>query len=178
MNANADIRPATLADASSVADIYNHYVATGGATFATKPVTTEDVESMMSVGGTDGWYVASRSSDPQVLGWASARSFSDRYGYRLSCETAIYLSPQAVGAGIADPLQERIHRHCIENGLHHAMAKIITTNERSIQFHLRHGYTLVGVQNEIGHMDGKWLDVTILQKLFPAGPEHNDGPAP
>ena len=165
------VRAATTDDAGEIARIYNHYVAAGGATFATVPITSSDVETMIRDGeATDGWYVAEVDGQQRLLGWASARSFSDRYGYRLSCETAIYMMPESTGTGVADRLQHCIHQHCIENRLHHAMAKIIATNERSLKFHYRHGYTLVGIQQEIGHMNDQWLDVAILQRLFSEEP--------
>ena len=42
----------------------------------------------------------------------------------------------------------------------------LADNQRSIAFHRRYGYELVGIQKEIGHMEGKWTDVAILQRLF------------
>ena len=196
------VRSATPSDAQQIADIYNHHVVIGGATFANKKVTVEEVESMLTDGGAndgnyhegvyrDGWYVglasdqtdasgnveSSGQCDESILGWASARAFSDRFGYRLSCETAIYLSPSGIGTGIANQLQHCIHQHCKDSGIHHAMAKIIASNERSLRFHYRHGYELVGVQKEIGRLEGQWLDVAILQRLFPLdSPDDSDVP--
>lgn len=165
----ATIRFASLEDAGEIARIYNHYVEVGGATFATALVTTSEIEEMMAANSDiDGWFAAEAKDSKSLLGWASARSFSDRFGYRLSCETAIYLMPEAMGLDIADGLQDLVHQHCIDKGIHHAMAKIIASNERSIRFHYRRGFTLVGIQDEIGHLNGEWQDVAILQRLFPA----------
>jgi phosphinothricin acetyltransferase len=151
-------------DPAQIAAIYNHYVDVGGATFDQQHWTTDQVTSSISAPLPDGWYVADCSG--KVLGWASARQFSDRHGYRFACETAIYLDPSSVGLRVGDLLQNRIDTHCRENRIHHAMAKIIASNERSLAFHYRHGYELVGTQKEVGHIQGEWSDVAILQKLF------------
>lgn len=163
------IRPAIAtsmdsSDPQQIAAIYNHYVDIGSATFDRVHWTTDRVESFLAVPSPDGWYVA--EFDGQILGWASARQFSDRHGFRFSCETAIYLKPQAHGGKIANSLQEQIETHCRQNQIHHAVAKIIADNDRSLSFHYRHGYELVGTQKEIGHINGQWSDVTILQKIF------------
>ncbi|MFG0261618.1 MAG: GNAT family N-acetyltransferase, partial [Novipirellula sp. JB048] len=71
------------------------------------------------------------------------------------------------GRQLGDPLQRRIDQHCIDCNLHHAVARVIADNQASLSFHYRHGYELVGIQNEIGHMHGRWVDVAILQKHFP-----------
>lgn len=162
------IRPATLsqtfADPSAISRIYNHYVDVGGATFDKMHRSADYITQLMKIGLPDGWYVA--DTNGEILGWASARHFSDRAGYLHACETAIYLDPRAIGKSIADPLQLQIEQHCQQNGFHHAMAKIIASNDRSITFHKRHGYTMVGIQKEIGYIDGQWVDVAIMQRLF------------
>jgi phosphinothricin acetyltransferase len=159
----------TQSDAMQIAAIYNHYVDVGGATFDREHWTTEHVTSLVSAPLPDGWYVADYQDKVlghRVLGWASARQFSDRHGYRFACETAIYMDASSVGLRVADLLQHKIDVHCQENSIHHAMAKIIASNQRSLAFHYRHGYELVGTQKEVGHVEGKWSDVAILQKLF------------
>ncbi|QDT08330.1 GNAT family N-acetyltransferase [Planctomycetes bacterium K23_9] len=152
------------ADAQQIAAIYNHYIEIGEATFDRDPWTAARVTELLSAPLPNGWYVADH--DGQIIGWSSARQFSDRHGYRLSCETAIYLSTDAIGRNVADLLQQQIDQHCRQNQLHHAVAKIIATNDRSLAFHYRHGYELVGTQKEIGHLNGQWSDVTILQKIY------------
>jgi phosphinothricin acetyltransferase len=158
------VRMASDQDALGIARIYNHYVDGGGATFDTVHWTTEQVIKLLKGPKPEGWLVAVENAT--VIGWASARLYSLRHGYRFTCETAIYLDPTAVGRGIADLLQWRLEEHCRQCGIHHAVARIIASNERSMAFHRRHGYELVGIQKEIGHMDQKWTDVAMMQKIF------------
>ena len=158
------IRVATSVDAESVAEIYNHYVSVGGATFDIDFWTIPQTIALIQSPRPDGWLIA--TSNAQTLGWASVRRYSLRGGYRLTCETAIYLAPLAFGTGVADALQYRIDDHCRQHGLHHAVAKIIAENHRSISFHRRHGYEMVGIQKEIGWINDQWADVAMMQKIY------------
>jgi L-amino acid N-acyltransferase YncA len=158
------VRPATGNDAAVIAEIYNHYVDVGGATFETEYWTTSQATKYLQFDPPDVWLVAQSVSN--LLGWASARRYSLRGGYKFTCETAIYLAPSAVGKGVADTLQQSIDDHCRGHQMHHAVAKIIADNERSMSFHRRHGYELVGIQKEIGRIDDNWIDVAIMQKIY------------
>ena len=165
------VRPAVAEDASGIAAIYNHHIDRGGATFDNLHWSAEAVERLINRPQPDGWFVA--ATETGLLGWASARRFSERHGFRYACETAIYLAAEALGTGIADRLQSRISQHCRDHRLHHAVAKIIADNHRSLRFHERHGYEQVGIQREVGRLDGRWVDLVILQRLFDT-PAHED----
>ena len=158
------IRPAVTGDAEAIAQIYNYYVQAGGATFDATPWETAQVGEMLPPVAPEQWLVAWDQTG--LLGWASARRFSVRYGYRLSLETAMYLDPNAIGGGVAAGLQQQLEDRCRNHQIHHAMARIIADNQRSLAFHYRHGYELVGIQKEVGFINGKWTDVAILQKIL------------
>lgn len=163
---NQIVRRATESDALGVARIYNLHVDAGGVTFDIDPWGLADTVARLGQPDPDGWYVA--EDHRGVTGWASVRRFSQRHGYRFACESAIYLDPVAYGQGVADALQQQVHVHCCQFGIHHAVARIVTHNARSIAFHERYGYRVVGVQHEIGLIDDQWVDVTIMEKIFSA----------
>ncbi len=158
------IRPAGPQDAAEITRIYNHHMDVGGATFDVEHWQVDQTAARFPQHKPDGWFVATDGRGH--LGWASVRRYSARFGYRHTCESAIYLDPIALGSGVGNALQERIEEHCRQCQIHHAVAKIIADNARSIAFHRRHGYEMVGVQREIGRMNDQWIDVAILQKIF------------
>jgi phosphinothricin acetyltransferase len=159
-----EVRPARTADAAEIARIYNHYIRQGGVTFDLTEYPVERIVKLLQRGKPDAWFVA--GSEHALWGWASVREFSDRPGFRRSRETAIYLDPAAMGTGVGDLLQQHVEQHCVAAGIHHAMAKILADNERSIAFHKRYGYEVVGIQREIGWVNDRWVDLMILQKIF------------
>jgi phosphinothricin acetyltransferase len=162
------VRPAMPSDADSIARIYNHHVDTGGATFDNAHWSEARVRTLVSATAPESWFVAD-AGEGGIIGWTSAQWYSMRHGYRFTLETAIYLDPASIGRGVADSLQRRLEQACEEHGIHHLVAKITADNRRSMTFHDRHGYELVGIQKEVGHMEGTWKDVAILQKLLKSG---------
>jgi phosphinothricin acetyltransferase len=158
------VRKAVLIDADAISDIYNHHIEIGGSTFDTQQWTASEVAKFIEKPMPNAWFVAEFGHE--ILGWSATRPHSTRHGYRYTCETAIYLHSDSTGCGIGGLLQNQIEQHCRQAGLHHAVAKIISDNHRSISFHQRHGYEIVGIQKEIGHIQGKWCDVTIMQRIF------------
>jgi phosphinothricin acetyltransferase len=46
------------------------------------------------------------------------------------------------------------------------MARISGDNQPSIGLHLACGFSLVGVEREVGRKFGHWLDVTVMQRML------------
>ena len=163
-DANVDIREANTTDVTAIASIYNHYISAGGSTFDHEPWSDEHARSFFTSDPFAIWCVA--VCDQAVIGWSSAKRFSLRFGYRFSLESAVYLNPKWTGRSVGEQLMRSLERACRERDIHHLMARIVSTNQASIRFHDRIGFEIVGVQKEIGQMNGHWLDVTLMQKLL------------
>lgn len=111
-------------------------------------------------------------SDSEIQGYALIKSYSDRPGYRVSCETSIYLHRELTGRGIGSALQTSLIERCRELQYHHVVTKIWASNSGSIRFHQKFGFELVGIQREVGHLKGRWLDVAILQLILSEVPPY------
>ena len=110
--------------------------------------------------------------DSRLLGYGLIKSYSDRPGYRVACETSIYLDRQETGRGIGTALQSALIEHCRKFEYHHVVTKIWASNSGSLRFHEKFGFELVGVQKQVGHLAGQWKDVAILQLLLHDVPPH------
>ncbi|MEO1673228.1 MAG: GNAT family N-acetyltransferase, partial [Cyanobacteria bacterium J06631_2] len=104
--------------------------------------------------------------DGIIIGWGIIKRYSDRTGYRLACETSIYLKFSERGKGFGRILQTTLLEKVKGFSYHHVVAKILAANQGSIKFHQQFGFELVGVQKEIGLIQGQWLDVAIMQLLL------------
>ena len=160
----AVIRPAELSDCEALASIYQESldardssmeVETSASSFEAQLRAFHEREVMLVV-----------ETDSGVQGWGVVKRYSDRHGYRVTCETSIYLRRSATGKGLGKLLQAGLMERARGFGYHHIVAKIWASNSGSIRFHQSFGYELVGVQKEVGFLDGKWLDVAILQCLL------------
>ncbi|HEX7070494.1 MAG TPA: GNAT family N-acetyltransferase [Rhodothermales bacterium] len=165
------IRPCTESDVSAVASILNESIAARDSTLMLEPVSDATVLGWMAhFNDRERLFVLEEAG--VVVGWGIIRRYSDREGYRLTCETSIFLRRSERGRGLGSFLQRALMDRCRELGYHHLVAKIFADNQTSIRLHQRFGYRMVGVQKEIGIVDGRWQDVAILQYVF----DENDSP--
>lgn len=151
-------------DIETICTIYNSHIELGGSTFETESWQAAILNQQILNNQDDHWFVAEDTN--QIIGWCAARRYSDRYGYRLTREIAIYFAINHTGRGYATSLLEMTENACRLSGVHHLVSRVIASNEHSIRFHRRCGYEMVGIQKEIGYLNDEWLDVAILQKIL------------
>ena len=158
-------------DFQAIADIYNEAIALGGVTMDINPYTAKDIAAIAKKFHHRETILVAQQ-DEQVIGWGIIKRYSDRPGYLVCCETSIYFSFAATGQGYGRKLQTALLEKVKEFGYHHVVAKILVTNPHSIKFHEKFGFETIGIQKEIGYYRGKWLDVAILQLIFPDIPPY------
>jgi len=162
---NLKITIALPADYSTIANIYNEYILKGGATMDEVIKTEKDIAGWVEkFNDRERLFVLKKQT--QIIGWGIIKKYSDRSGYRTTCETAIYLTASELGKGYGTFLKKEVMRVCKGLGYRHLVAKILGGNEASIVYNQKLGYTIVGRQKEVGFRDGRWYDVVIMQYLF------------
>lgn len=155
------IRPCTEVDVAAVASILNESIAARDATLMQQVSEATIRDWLAHFNDREALYVLEEAA--HIGGWGIIRRYSDREGYRLTCETSVFLRRSERGRGLGSLIQRMLMSRCRELGYHHLVAKIFADNETSIRLHKRLGYEIVGVQREIGIVDGRWQDVAILQ---------------
>ncbi len=63
-------------------------------------------------------------------------------------------------------LLEELIRLATQHGFHSVIARVGGDNQASIALHQACGFTLVGVEREVGRKFNRWLDVSVLQRLL------------
>lgn len=165
------IRASTSADYATIASIYNEAIATGSITFDTRQFEASDIQAWVNK-FCDRECLLVIERQQQVLGWGIVKQYSDRPGYRICCETSIYLTFAEKGQGLGKMMQTALLQKVVELGYHHVVVKIVATNDDSIAFHKSFGFEMVGVQREVGHVADRWQDVAIMQLILPQVPPY------
>ena len=161
----AIIRKAKNADSGAIASIYNEHVARGMSTMDRVNKSAKDVAKWLK-GFKKNELLVVLEENHELVGWGIIKRYSDREGYSYAAETAVYLRSEKIGKGYGSYLKTWMIKECKRLGYHHLVAKIFTSNHSSIKYNLKLGYTIVGIQKEIGCINGKWIDVTILQLVL------------
>ena len=158
------VRPATPDDAAAIAAIYRPYVERGTVSFELKAPSEHVMrQRMASSDGVYPWLVATAVEGGEILGYAYASAFRDRPAYRYTIETTVYLLMGTQGRGNGRQLYDALIDTVRAQGFTHAIGVIALPNDQSIRLHESVGFRRTGILREIGHKDGRWIDVGFWQ---------------
>jgi len=160
---NTLIRPATNADAESIAGIYNHYVENTVISFEESAVSAQEMAGRIGdvVAASLPWLVAEREG--KVVGFAYATKWKTRGAYRFSAECTVYLAPGVVGVGLGSELYAALFAELRSRKTHVAIGCIALPNAASIALHEKMGMTQVAHFKEVGYKFGQWIDIGYWQ---------------
>jgi phosphinothricin acetyltransferase len=160
---NPTIRPATAADAASIAGIYNYYVTDTTVTFEEEVVSPSEVARRMEEvwSASLPWLVA--EIDGLVVGYAYASKWKARYGYRFSTEISVYVDSAYGGRGIGSKLYGELFPILRDLGIRNVVGGIGLPNDASVALHEKFGMEKVAHFKAIGIKFGQWIDVGYWQ---------------
>ncbi len=157
------IRYAKLADAESVLGIYAPFIINTSITFEyTVPTLEEYRTRMQKIMEVYPFLVAERGDE--IIGFAYATKFRERAAYQWDIETSVYISEGFQSQGVARQLYSKLLLDCESQGFYNAYAVITLPNDKSIAFHLKAGFSKVGVFSKSGYKKEQWHDVMFLEK--------------
>lgn len=157
------IRAATTADATAIATVYAPYVDTLSVSFEQRaPSPKEMARRIETITETYPWLVA--ESDGEIVGYAYGFRFRERWAYRFTVETAIYIASHRQREGIGRRLYMALIRTLSAQGYTQAVATIALPNDNSIEMHEAVGFNRAGVWRGVGFKQGEWRDVGLWQR--------------
>lgn len=160
------IRPARPGDAEAIAAIHNEGIAGRGATFETEPRPVADVVARIGDGERYPMLVADEAGS--VLGWAGLGAYRARACYRGVAEFSVYVDSAARGRGLGVSLLRALADAAGERGFWKLLSRVFVFNAASRSACRAAGFREVGVYEKHACLDGRWLDVVIVERLVPA----------
>ncbi len=161
-----EVRPARLDDAEAIRAIYNAEVLTSTATFDLVARSLADQQAWLAARSGAHAAVVVTDGGGEVAGFGSLSPYRDRPAYRTTVEDSVYVRRDRQRAGVGGLLLGELVAVASAHGFHSVIARIVGGHEASIALHRRHGFTLVGVEQEVGRKFNRWLDVAIMQRLL------------
>jgi len=159
------VRLAQANDAEAIRAIYNLEVLESTVTFDLVPRTHDDQRAWLAAhAGAHPAVVAVDSEE--VAGFGSLSPYKDRAAYATTVEDSVYVHRDRRRAGVGRLLLDELLELATTHGFHAVIARIVGDHEASIALHERCGFTVVGVEKEVGRKFGRWLDVVELQRLL------------
>ena len=159
------IRPAEPGDAGAISEIYNQGIADRVATLETKLRTPEERRRWLAARGPRHPVVVCEGKQG-VCGWASLNSFNPREAYDNVADFSIYVDRDSRGRGVGSALLAHLERlaACLE--YHKLVLAMLSSNGAGIALYRRQGFREVGTYREHGLIDGRWVDILIMEKIL------------
>ena len=173
----ANIRLATVDDAAAVAEIYAPYCEGSAVSFEQRAPSVEQMaQRIAGVIAHRPWLVLDDGN--AVAGYAYAAPHNDRWAYRWSVNTAIYINRSHHRCGAGRALYTTLFELLRHLGYYRAVAGITVPNAASVGLHEAMGFELVGVYREIGYKLGAWRDVAWYEAPIQPVPPEPQEPRP
>lgn len=164
-----NLRDAAAGDAARIAAIYNQGIDDRVATLETALRSAEERAAWLSARGPRHPVLVAADESGTVLGWASLNPFSPRAAHDLVADLSIYVAREARGRGVGRALLAALEDRASSLGYHKLVLGVFPGNAAAIGLYGRSGYTTVGTYREQGLLDGRWMDVTLMEKILAAG---------
>src|SRR5436305_11264896 len=159
------VRLAHATDAEAVRAIYNVEVLESTVTFDLVPRSHDDQRAWLAAHAGAHPAVVAVDGD-QVVAFGSLSPYKDRPAYSTTVEDSVYVHRDWRRKGVGRLLLSELLELATTHGFHAVIARIVGDHEASIALHERCGFTLVGVEREVGRKFGRWLDVVELERLL------------
>jgi L-amino acid N-acyltransferase YncA len=159
------IRLAGADDADAICRIHNQGIVDRIATLDT---------SLRTPAGCRDWLAERDARHPVIVadaegatvGWASLNRFNPRTAYDHVADFSVYVEREWRGRGVGTALLSRLIERARALGYHKMVLAALAANEAGVALYNRAGFTKVGVYREQGQLDGRWVDVVIMEKLL------------
>jgi len=160
------IEKMTAAEWNAVREIYLEGIATGNATFEMEAPDWRKwdaghLQSCRFVARLQGQATPLRG---EIVGWAALSPVSARKVYSGVTEVSVYVAERVRGKKVGSRLLAELITVSEREGIWTLNAGIFPENTASIELHQRHGFRVVGTRERVGCMNGRWRDVTLLER--------------
>jgi L-amino acid N-acyltransferase YncA len=159
------VRPAAPADLETIRRIYNEGIEDRVATLDTEPKSRAEIEQWWAAH--DGRFAVLVATDAgAMLGWASLNRYSARCAHAAIVDLSVYISRSHRGRGVGSALLRALESHAMAAGFHKIVLHALDDNEHGKRLYRRCGFREVGVFREHGIVDGRRVDVVLMEKLL------------
>jgi phosphinothricin acetyltransferase len=160
------VRPASLDDAEAICRIYNQGIEDRVATLETELRTSEERRRWLAARGPRHPVIVAEGEDATILGWGSLNAFNPRDAYRFVADFSLYVERGARGKGVGRVMLTRLIELGREHGYHKLVLSAFPTNASGMALYTRLGFRTVGIYQQQGRLDGRWVDTIIMEKLL------------
>jgi L-amino acid N-acyltransferase YncA len=159
------IRPAEYPDLAALCAIYNQGIEDRIATLETDVRTIEDMADWWNQHD-ERYAVLAGIDNDDVVAWASLNRFSHRCAHAAIADLSVYVARSHRGRGIGFSLLAKIEPLARAAKFHKIVLYALNANEHGKRLYFKCGFAEVGVFKEHGFLDGRYVDVVVMEKIL------------
>jgi len=163
---NITLRLAGEDDIAAITKIYNQGIEDRVATLETRLRTVEEMEEWFVNRAFQYKVAVVQDESRHVKGWASLNPFTARCCYSGVADLSIYIARDSRGKGFGTVLLDYIIETARNQGFHKIVLNAFEFNEAGLRLYRSHGFREVGVYREHGILDGRFINVVIMEKIL------------
>ena len=159
-------RIACLDDIPQITEIYNEGIEDRIATLEADTKSVEQMIGLFTARSERHKIIVAVNEQGVIKGWASLNVFNLRECYQGVADLSIYIRRTARGKGLGKILLLALIETAKQVGFHKMVLSTMAHNYIGHKLYAAMGFTKVGTYMKQGMLDGKWIDVTIMEKLL------------
>jgi phosphinothricin acetyltransferase len=163
---HVEIRDAVLEDAPAIARIYNEGIEDRLATLETALRSPDERAAWLRSRSSRHPVIVAVSETGDVAGWGSLNSFNPRPVYDHVADFSCYVARAHRAQGIGSALLHELEIRARSLGFHKMVLAAFPGNTAGMALYSSHGFGTVGIYREQGLMDGRWVDVILMEKIL------------
>ncbi len=167
MDAETDyiIRKFEDKDSTSVIDIFNHFIVTGFAAYAEKPVGYGAIAIFKDMTRGYPFFVIETASGA-ISGFSFLRPFHRTDIFSHVGEITYFILPDHTRKGLGRKLLDAVIEEAKKRSINSILASISSLNEPSIAFHRKNGFFQCGCFKSVGKKFNRNFDMVWMQKMI------------
>lgn len=159
-------RIANIEDISYITQIYNEGIEDKTATLETKLKTFDEMKDWFLCKTHRHKIMVIENEENQIVGWASLNMFNFKDCYQGVADISIYIKRSARGNGTGKILLNYLIKIAKEQGFYKIVLNMVSFNLAAKKLYQSFGFREVGTYINQGILNGKWTDMTIMEKLL------------
>jgi len=159
-------RIASIGDIEEITKIFNQGIQDKVATLEAHTKSVEEMKQWFTSRSERHKVIVIEDKTGYIKGWASLNVFNMRECYQGVADLSIYIRREERGKGLGSTLLIALIELAKQVGFHKLVLSTFACNYAGQKLYTSVGFIKVGTYMKQGMLDGKWIDMTIMEKLL------------
>lgn len=160
------IRPAVAVDLPSILEIVNHAILHTTSNYNYEPQSIETQMRWFEDKQAHHFPIIVAEYEGIVIGYGAYGTFREKIGYQHTVEHSVYVRATFVGKGVGKMLLTHLIQLARASGIRTIIGAIDASNQDSIDFHKKFGFTSCGIVKDAAFKFDRWLDLLFMQLIL------------